>query len=210
MEQFSAPTAVWNTHRAIQLSAAGAILVAVAGSGCSGHSGSDKGASATAAVNGTVSRQLAPAPTTCPGPKPRPKKVTPGVNRVIGRSPVWAGPYGMLDPKTGALQMVGNVPRTRYGWRDKVLWLVAYHHKGVIRLRGRNLTTGTALEFNVELSGVGTTTTGLLNHGKPGAVTNPGEPKQFPSYIYFTEAGCYVLSASWNGGSWKIVLGLGR
>lgn len=182
----------------------------VAGSGCSSHSPSASGASSKTTTSPGVSRTLASAPTTCPGPKPRPRQVTPSVGRVIGRKPVWAGPYGMLDPKTDALQLVGNVPRTRYGWRDKVLWLVAYHHKGVIRLRGHGIRTGTPLRFNVIRSGEGTTTTGLLNHGRPGAVSNPGEPKQFPSHIYFPKVGCYSLSASWKGGSWKVVLGLGR
>jgi hypothetical protein len=106
--------------------------------------------------------------------------------------------------------MTADTPRTRDGWRDKVLWLVARQQKGVIRLRGRELATGTALNFHVELSGAGIGPVGLLNHGTPGAVTNPGEPKQFPSYVYFPKAGCYALGASWQGGSWKVVVGLGR
>ena len=132
------------------------------------------------------------------------------MGRVIGRKPVWAGPYGMLDPKSGALQLVAAPPHTRYGWRDKVLWLVASHYTGVIRLRGLSLGSGQPMRFSVELSGRGVRTFGLLNHGKPGAVSNPGDPKQFPSYIYFPKAGCYAMSASWKHGSWRVVLGLGR
>jgi hypothetical protein len=124
--------------------------------------------------------------------------------------PVWGAFYARFDPKTGVLHMVGNVPRTRYGWRDKVIWLVRRHDNGVIRLSGHNLTTRTALRFRVLLSGQGVTTVGLLNHGRPGAVANPGDPKTFPSSIYFPKAGCYALRARWHGGSWKFVVGLGR
>jgi hypothetical protein len=106
--------------------------------------------------------------------------------------------------------MTADVPRTRYGWRDKVIWLVTSRHKGVIRLRGHNLATGTALRFKVLLSGRGVTTVGLLNPRKPGAVTNQGEPKTFPASIYFPKAGCYSISAGWRGGSWKLVVGLGH
>lgn len=197
-------------HPRTQLCTSGLVLIALIGSSCSGHSRSGSGASSMTATSPNGSRALAAAPANCPGPKPHPKQVTPSVGRVIGRKPVWAGPYGMLDPKTGALQLVADTPHTRYGWRDKVLWLVAYHHKGVIRLRGHRLSSGQPMRFSVELSGEGVRTFGLLNHGKPGAVTNPGAPKQFPSYIYFPRAGCYTISASWKGGSWKVVLGLGR
>lgn len=196
--------------RPIQLVATGAVLATLVGSGCSDHSRSGKPASSTTAASLSVSPRLTSAPTTCPGPKPHLERVTPSVAPAIGREPVWGAFYARLDPKTGALHMVGKVPRTRYGWRDKVIWLVASHRKGVIRLRGHNLTTGTALRFKVLLSGQGVTTVGLLNHGKPGAVTNPGEPKTFPASIYFPRAGCYALNARWRGGSWRLVVGLGR
>jgi hypothetical protein len=197
--------------RPIRLVTTGAVLAILVGNGCSDQSRSGQAASPTTAASLSVSGRLGSAPTTCPGPKPHLKRVTPSVAPAIGREPVWGAFYARLDPKTGALHMGGgNVPRTRYGWRDKVIWLVGSHHKGVIRLRGHNVTTGSALRFKVLLSGQGVTTVGLLNHGKPGAVTNPGEPKTFPSSIYFPKAGCYALNARWGGGSWRLVVGLGR
>ena len=191
----------------IRFLAAGGLLVALAGSGCSGHSRSGKGTSSPGTTGPSVSRKLAPAPTTCPGPKPRLEQVTPSLGQVMGRKPAWAD-FG-TNPKTGMLRLRG-AHRTRYGWREKVLWLVAYRRKGVIRLRGHDVMTGTSMRFDVVNSGAGVTRVGLLNHGEPGALTGPGEPKQFPSHIYFPAAGCYALSASWKGGSWKVVLGLGQ
>lgn len=197
-------------YRRLQLCASCMVLIAVIVGGCSGHSRPGNGASSATPTGPNGSRTLAATPSNCPGPKPHPKQVTQSVGRVFGRKPVWAGPYGMLDPKSGALQLVAAPPYTRYGWRDKVLWLVASHYTGVIRLRGHSLSSGRPLRFSVELSGEGIKTYGLLNHGRPGAVSNPGEPKQFPSYIYFPKAGCYAISASWRHGRWKVVLGLGH
>lgn len=188
--------------------AAGAVLVVLVGSGCSSRSG--KTASSTTASSLSVSRKLKSAPTSCPGPKPHLHQVTPSVAPAIGKQPVWGAFYARFDPKTAALHMTADVPRTRYGWSDKVIWLVASRHKSVIRLRGHNLTTGTALRFSVLLSGRGVTTVGLLNPKKPGAVTNQGQPKTFPAGIYFPKAGCYSISASWRGGSWRFVVGLGH
>jgi hypothetical protein len=190
-------------RRSVRLLAFAGVLLAFAACGCSGHSRSGKD-------NSSVSRRLTAAPTNCPGPKPSLKQVTPSVGPVLGQRPAWAAFYARVDPQTGALHMTADIPRTRDGWRDKVLWLVASHQKGVIRLRGRDLASGTPLKFHVQLSGVGIGPVGLLNHGIPGAVTNPGEPKQFPSYVYFPRAGCYTLGASWEGGSWRVVVGLGR
>lgn len=186
--------------------AAGGLLVVLAGSGCSGHSRTGTGTSSSA-TGPSVSRNLAPSPTTCPGPKPLLEQVTPSLGQVMGRKPAWAD-FG-TNPRTGILHLRG-AHRTRYGWREKVLWLVAYRHKGVIRLQGHNVTTGAAIRFDVVNWGAGVTQVGLLNRGEPGAVTGPREPKQFPSHIYFPRAGCYALSASWKGGSWKVVLGLGQ
>jgi hypothetical protein len=127
----------------------------------------------------------------------------------VGKAPVWGGFYGHWDA-SGALHLFRPFQRTASGWRDKVLWLVAHDQRRVIRLHGHNLKTGAPVRFDVELSGEGIKTVGFLNHGKPGAVSGTGEPREFPSFLYFPRAGCYALSARWSGGQWGMVLGFGR
>ena len=91
---------------------------------------------------------------------------------------------------------------------EKTLWAVAEDQREPVKVRGHDLETGTAVAFEVgeaELS-----TTAMLDPRRPGTVTSASEPKEFPSYLYFPASGCYELRASWPGGEWKMVLGVGR
>src|SRR6266511_4284798 len=118
-----------------------AVAIATAASCCS-KSGSKSSPTATD-EQPMVAPTLAPAPTSCAGPKPHREKVSPDLAPLAGQRPVWAGFYAPLDVKSGTL-------------------------------------------------------------------TAAGEPREFPSYLYFAASGCYELHASWPGGGWKMVLGVGR
>jgi len=127
---------------------------------------------------------------------------------LAGQRPVWAGFYARLDEATGALHLPRDTPRTSKGWRIKTLWAVAEHQPGLVESRGHHIKTRAHVRFEVGEAAV--STVGLLNPKMPGTVTPEGEPKEFPSYLYFPASGCYELQASWQGGKWKMVLGVGR
>jgi hypothetical protein len=48
----------------------------------------------------------------------------------------------------------------------------------------------------------------ILDPANPGAYSNP-KTADFPSSVYFPEAGCYAFEARWPGGSWRAVLAVG-
>jgi hypothetical protein len=191
----------------------GLALSIAAASACSTGGGSpdtSQSGSSTepTASHGPVSRTLGPAPKSCPGPKPKRERVSTQLAPLAGRDPVWAGFYARLDERTGALHLARDTPRTSNGWRVKVLWAVAEHERAVIALRGRDLTSRARVRFGVGSAAV--STVGLLDPRKPGTPAFAGEPREYPSYLYFPEAGCYRLRATWPGGHWRMVLGVGR
>jgi len=183
-----------------------AVAIATAASGCS-KSGSKSSPTATD-EQPMVAPTLAPAPTSCAGPKPHREKVSPDLAPLAGQRPVWAGFYAPLDVKSGALHLPTDTPRTSNGWRIKTLWAVAEDQQGLVKVRGDDIKTGAVVRFKVGEAAI--STTGVLDPRKPGTVTAAGEPREFPSYLYFAASGCYELHASWPGGGWKMVLGFGR
>src|SRR6266545_4908853 len=106
------------------------------------------------------------------------------------------------------LRWAETAPRTSNGWRIKTLWAVAEDQQGLVKVRGDDIKTGAVVRFKVGEAAI--STTGVLDPRKPGTVTAAGEPREFPSYLYFAASGCYELHASWPGGGWKMVLGVGR
>jgi hypothetical protein len=182
------------------------VAVLIATAGCSSSSSQSPGRSTAQQM--AVARTLKPAPISCPEPKPKREKVSPRLGPLAGQRPVWAGFYARLDMRTGTLHLLRDTRRTTHGWRIKTLWAVAADEHSLVGLRGHDIETGAAVKFEVGEAAV--STAGLLNPAKPGTPTPQGEPKEFPSYLYFPAAGCYELSARWQGGSWKMALGVGR
>jgi hypothetical protein len=156
---------------------------------------------------------LGPIPTNCP-PSPASRRFEPSVfGAGLGKNPVWA--VGLQPP----VALLGD--STSHGWGYKVLWAVAPHTAGRILLRGWNLRTGAAIWFS--FGGVGG---GMAAFATRGAVLGPrergaqevmpsGKPvnmhgwRGFPSQIYLTAAGCYVLFVQWRDGAWIVPFAAG-
>ncbi len=51
---------------------------------------------------------------------------------------------------------------------------------------------------------------GMLDPTDPGVPPSTNGYKEFPSYVYVPQAGCYELEADWGSGRWRLVFGLGR
>jgi hypothetical protein len=154
-----------------------------------------------------VAVTLTRAPEACAGPVPRPRQVDPSYGNLVGDSPVWAGMYADFEAETRTYRAL-DAPRTEYGWRIKVLWLIEPDHEGLIDVRGANTSTGEALWFAAEGEDPGTSL--ALDPSEPGAPSESGGWREFPSYLYFPRAGCYEVGATWSGGAWQLGFGLGR
>lgn len=44
---------------------------------------------------------------------------------------------------------------------------------------------------------------------RPGIPPQDGSLKEFPSYLLFPSAGCYLLEATWATGTWRLGFGFG-
>jgi hypothetical protein len=163
--------------------------------------------SATEEVLPTVARRLGPPPGNCPGPYPRRREVAPAYAPLIGARPVWAGMYAEYEPRRHVYRAT-DAPRTRYGFRVKVLWVMAPNTEESVTISGANLGNSTPLRIEVEDAGAGRATPVTLEPQVAGG--GEGGWREFPSYVYFDEAGCFELRASSAEGSWRLRFGFGR
>ena len=153
----------------------------------------------------TVARRLARAPKDCPGPEPQHRLIAQHLAPLIGNKVVAAGFYARFD-EPDALH-ASDSPRTRYGYRVKVLWAMPARQPLAVRVAGRG--GGDRLWFNLSEGGAPSATLLLDPEVTPPSIENP-RWREFPSYLYFPAAGCYVLEASWGDGRWSIGIGLGK
>jgi hypothetical protein len=156
-----------------------------------------------------VSRHLGTPPTHCGRPAPRPRKVVPLYGPLVGERPVWVGVYASLDVERAAYH-AEDATRTHFGWRVKFLWVLGPSATAVVRLTGANVRTGDSIWFEVS-DGGDPTPTGTLDPATPGAVSEPGSPwREFPSYLHFPSAGCYLLQVDSGAAGWNLRFGFGR
>jgi len=113
---------------------------------------------------------------------------------------------GVYAPVHGeALRLPFDTPHTDHGWRIKVLWLAPAEYPQKITVRSLRLDDGEPALIEVgTVSGDRVT----LDPANPGAYSHP-KTADFPSSVYFPEAGCYAFGAGWPGGSWRVVLAVG-
>jgi hypothetical protein len=137
--------------------------------------------------------------------------VSPDYAPLLGRAPVWFGPYLEVDEDRAVFSVPSDAPRTPYGWRVKFLWIVGLPQPTPITLHGGTVSGGRALWIEPETADQAATTA-VLDPGPP--PPPPGSSasgfKDIPSYIYFPAAGCYFLQAEWQGGSWRLAFAAGR
>ena len=198
------------THRCAATAAVG-LLVA-----CSGSSQST--APPTSATLGSVpssgavepiARRLDASPEGCDGPAPHYERIARYFGSLAGGSPIWGGFYARFDEETNAFHGT-QAPLKNDGWRIKVLWVIDPDASTPVTLSGRNTATDAPLKFETSGGGEVATNSPVLDPANPAIPIQDGNWKEFPSYVYFPSAGCYVLSASWSGGSWQMGFGFGR
>jgi hypothetical protein len=156
-----------------------------------------------------VARRLKRAPADCTGPPPRLRSFG-DYGNLAGRVPVWAGLYASFDPTGQRYKIEPGAPRTQYGWRIKVLWVVSSTLPQPARVSGREVNTRAPLRFDVGGDAIKPTINGILDPAQPALPSTGSGYAEFPSYVYVPRAGCYELQADWSEGRWKLVFGLGR
>ncbi len=154
-----------------------------------------------------VAAKLGPPPTDCTGPPPDPRPVVRLYGALDGARPIWAGIYARYRHAHQAFY-AADAPRTKHGYRIKVLWVMHPRQKSPVEVEGRALATGRPLYFDVGNTGE-PVRSARLNPKEPGTVPEH-DWKEYPSYLFFARAGCYELEAKWPGGSWRRVFGFGR
>jgi hypothetical protein len=152
-----------------------------------------------------IARRLGRAPSDCRGPHPTRRRVAPAYAPLIGEEPLWAGFYARYDSQDHTFT-TRDSPRTKHGFRVKILWIMSPKHDQGVTLTGENVRTGAPVRFDLEE--VGTTERPTLTP----EVAGVGETKwrEFPSYAYFDRAGCFMLTTTWGKDSWRLGFGFGR
>jgi hypothetical protein len=168
------------------------------------------GASSAQPARPRVSPNLGAVPGNCPAGA-NPHNVNPAGGSWIGSGPVqavglWRGPQDVLP--------VGG--RQRYGYPQKVLWLVGRKLHQDVTVRGWNLRTGQRVWFGFTDQGPYRSTpvpVGILYYRYPTAMsTDPVFARRwfgYSSLIFVPAAGCYVLYAQWRTGGWIVPFAAG-
>ncbi len=126
----------------------------------------------------------------------------------LGGPPVWLVGWG---PRLGAAAPVakpGTVDPTAPrpdGWPMKGLWVIdPASASGPIMISGVERATG--LPLLIEFSDHPPSATVVFYPTEPGIPIQHGDWREFPSLLIFPASGCYDLTASWQGGSWKVTV----
>lgn len=158
--------------------------------------------------NPIVADRLARTPDSCANAHIEPHTVTPAYGAVLGEGPAYAGFYAEINSEHTGFR-APDAPRTEFGWRIKVLWVVRPKTDAMTSLSGDNAQTDEPLWFQIiETERAGTR--GLLDPTAPGVPPSESGWTEFPSYLYFPRAGCYDLRADSGGAVWEVHFGFGK
>ena len=113
---------------------------------------------------------------------------------------------GVYAPVGGeVMRLPPDTPCTEHGWRIKVLWLAPAEYEHQITVQSVRVDDGDPAL--IQLTTVPRERI-VLDPANAGAYSNP-KTADFPSSVYFPEAGCYAFEAAWPDGSWRAVLAVG-
>lgn len=127
---------------------------------------------------------------------------------MVGAAPAFGGFYAKSDPSSGSFQVGHNTRREQEGWVIKVLWVLEPGTSEPVTISGREVDTGAAIAFDPSNGSISDTM--LLDPSNPGTPERRKGWTEYPSEVLFPEAGCYLMEASWTGGSWQRGFSFGR
>jgi len=169
-------------------------------------------AAPTATATVELASEMADIPSNC-GPTPEPIQIDETVGPSIGSWPIWTVMYYKQDgQRKGGLAMpkdrMNRPSGPRGWWSQKALWTVKLTYKGEVTLRGYNVADNSPIYWT--LNNGAPTTSPVLNPEQPGAWAQGSDQWAFfPSYVWVSKAGCYVIEAQWNGGMWRQTIPVG-
>jgi hypothetical protein len=135
----------------------------------------------------------------------------------LGEYPVWV--TGFTGPPTRLAFLDATQPQPRrFGWAYHLLIIVKATYSGPLEITGGSLDTHIPLWFD------NTPTAHSNNSNAPPTTELLLQPildmqfvqhsglrwRSFLTNIYVPAAGCYFLTASWDGGSWQVYFAAGR
>lgn len=155
---------------------------------------------------------LDPAPRDCPlGPARQ--TISQEFGPVVGGTPVWVDwPFSATStPLT--IHVANPTPdkHTLYGWPVPLLIAATPQYTKPVSVQAWNASTGVPLWFAHSAAGDSSPTYVVqlsLDPTQPDGVSGDGYPSWFPT-LYIPISGCYVMQASWPGGTWKIPFAAG-
>jgi len=157
-----------------------------------------------------VAAEMEAAPTDC-APAPEPFPISEHYGPVLGTWPVWGTIVYTSGERTGVLAIANERPDTDTlpgWWPQKVLWLVKTNYEGEVQLHGYNVADDSPMYFSLNANAPITAVT--LNPKIPGAFAAGSEQfANFPSYVWVSKAGCYLIEAQWDGGLWRQTIAVG-
>lgn len=158
----------------------------------------------------TIAAHLAAAPTGCLASGPL-LQHTPPWGALFGSAPAFGAFYAHPDTSAGSFHVGTSTRRRENGWGVKVLWVLQPAVTEPVALSGQEVGTGWPITFDPSGPNLATDRpeTMRLDPSQPGTPSRSHGWTEYPSLLSFPEAGCYIIQASWAGGSWQRQFGFG-
>lgn len=167
---------------------------------------------------------LALAPASCAVTAPALTHVGPPQwGAAIGHAPVWlagmsgAYPTLRLGHEASANAYGWSAPYTQFGWPSPIGLVLKNGFNEPVRLTGWNINTGEVVSFGFVQAGAWGAPLYVSSDYTldPASGTIPAGGSDptgvfWYGYAFVPRAGCYVMTASWQGGSWKAIVSAGR
>jgi hypothetical protein len=129
---------------------------------------------------------------------------------LFGSAPAFGAFYARRDPSAGSFHVGTNTRRKKNGWGVKVLWVLQPTMTEPVLLSGQEVGTGWLITFDASGLNPTRSDTMRLDPSNPGTPSHRKGWSEYPSTLWFPEAGCYIIKASWADGSWQRGFGFGR
>jgi hypothetical protein len=145
------------------------------------------------------------------GELPDPIDIDPMIQGVVGMWPLWIAVPNANTEAKAILWMPDfhyhSEEALKGWWSTKVGWFVAKSYTGKVKVTGYNLADHSPIyfEFIDPL-----TDTAILDSAKPsGFIKGIDNFAFFPSGVWVSKAGCYIVKAEWDTGLWQQTIAVG-
>jgi hypothetical protein len=153
---------------------------------------------------------LGPAPASCSPVAPAPRTLPATFSGAIGASPLWVA---WFDGPHATRHIEGLGGNSRYGWEIAAIFAIEPGFAQAVVVRGVRLDDGSPLWFGHAAPTVAV----VLDSRQPGLTSDDNRSMglrddwaAWYTILSIPAAGCYALTATWPGGSWRVTFAAGR